>query len=308
MGKAVVVGSINRDIVAFVTHHPCAGETVLAQRGALFAGGKGANQAVAIARLGGEVSLIGRVGDDAFGTEMRAYLAAEHVDVGRVEIVGGCLTGLGLITVDATGQNVITVISGANAAWGASALEIELSAGDVIVCQLEIPLSIVATAFAAAKAGGALTVLNAAPYQALSAELLAATDVLIVNEMELAALAGVAMNTADVSANALTTDMARVKARGPGVVVVTLGADGVMVLARGEAPERIAGCKVQVRDTTGAGDCFVGAFVAEMLRGKTPTQAARFANTAAAMSVTLDGASDSIPKRVDVERWLADQG
>ena len=303
MAKAIVVGSINRDIVAFVTAHPRAGETVVALRGALFAGGKGANQAVALARLGTDVAFVGRVGDDAFGHEMRSYLASEAIDTVGIATVASVPTGLGLITVDAAGENAITVISGANGSWSQGLPKLTLSPGDAVVCQLEIPLAIVVNAFTQAKAAGARTVLNAAPVCALPDHLLRMTDVLVVNEHELVSLAAAGVSSGQ--APALHACLAKVLARGPRCVVVTLGSNGVIVGSNDRAAIVVDGYKVDVMDTTGAGDCFVGAFVAEWLGGRSAAEAAHFANAAAALSVTREGASQSLPRRTEVAGWLA---
>jgi ribokinase len=150
MATAHIVGSINRDIVAFVDRHPAPGETILGKRWAAFPGGKGANQAVAVARLGGSVRMIGCVGDDSFGADMRAFLAAEGVDTSRIATAPAVATGIALITVDAWAQNSITVISGANASWP-RAPQLDIAPGDAVVCQLEVPLPIIIDAFRRAR-------------------------------------------------------------------------------------------------------------------------------------------------------------
>ena len=302
--KAIVVGSINRDIVAYVEQHPRPGETVLTPRGQLFPGGKGANQAVAIARMGGKVEFIGRVGADVFGAEMRAFLANERVDVAGIVSVEGAMTGLGLITVDAQGQNAIAVVSGANGVWEQTLAPIGALAGDVVVCQLEVPLRVVAEAFRQARDCGARTVLNAAPFRPIDAEILGVTDILIVNQLELAALVGGVTVSGCDERSALRARAGSLLGRGPELVVVTLGAGGVELLGRDIAALAIAGRGMDVRDTTGAGDCFVGAFVAELLRGETVQDAAVFANAAAAISVTREGAAASLPMRDEVLRIL----
>lgn len=305
MAKAVIVGSINRDVVAFADHHPRPGETVLTSRGALFPGGKGSNQATAIARLGGRVALCGSVGDDTFGREMQAFLTSEGVDTTHISVVSGGVTGLALIVVDAAGQNAITVVSGANQQWSGGIPKLELSPGDVVVCQLEIPLPVVTAAFQQARAAGCRTVLNAAPFQPLPPELIAATDILIVNELELAALAGVETSITAGDLARLSRHVSDIIAQGPSLVAVTLGSDGVYLEGRNASAACIPGRKVKARDTTGAGDCFVGAFVAELLRGREPYEASAFANAAAALSVTREGAAASLPKRAEVDAFLA---
>jgi ribokinase len=299
--KAIVVGSINRDIVAYVATHPRPGETVLAQRGALFAGGKGANQAVAIARLGGAVSFVGRVGADAFGREMLAYMSDQGIDTSAIEVVANAPTGLGLITVDATGQNVITVVCGANISWDDATFSLHAEPGDLVVCQLEIPLAIVARAFADAKRAGATTILNAAPFQSLRHDILTTTDILVVNEHELEALCP-GKGGGDVGQ--LSEAAAAVLALGPKAIVVTLGARGAFVQHADRRTSQLAGRRLVVKDTTGAGDCFVGALAAELMRGRDLHEAAVFANAAAGLSVTREGAANSIPLRAEVEGLL----
>ena len=298
---AHIVGSINRDIVAFVRQLPRPGETVLGSRGAMFPGGKGANQAVAIARLGGNCRMVGRVGADAFGTEMTAFLTAEGVDATGIGVATGVATGIALITVDNSGENCITVVPGANLAWPQELPSLNLTPGDIVVCQLEVPLAVVLSSFSQARASGALTVLNPAPYQQLPDELLALTDTLVLNETELAAMAGLSAPVDPADVAAMRVQVARVVERGPKLAIVTLGEAGVHVQARGANAVRIAGHRVTARDATGAGDCFVGALVSELLHGADAMSAATFANAAAALSVTCEGAASSYPNRTEVE-------
>ena len=305
MNKAIVVGSINRDVVAYVANHPRPGETVITSRGALFPGGKGVNQAVAIARSGGSVSFVGRIGNDGFGQDMQSFLTAEGIDISNIAVVKGAVTGLALITVDADGQNAITVLSGANQYWGDAVAMPAAMAGDCIVCQLEVPLAVVALAFQHGRTCGARTVLNAAPFQPLCADLLAATDILIVNELELTALSGLKCSLAPVDFGHLNSLTGEVLSRGPDLLVVTLGATGCFVHERGATGVFVPGLPVTAIDTTGAGDCFVGTLVAELLMGRATIAAARFANAAAALSVTRKGAASSLPSRHEVEQFLA---
>jgi ribokinase len=303
MPLAHVIGSINRDIVATVTRHPAPGETVLGDTVSLFPGGKGANQAVAIARLGGQARLIGRIGFDAFGSDMVKFLRSEGVDVAFVKAVDTAATGLALITVDARSENAITVIPGANHAWTGGLGEIRAKPDDVVVCQLEIPLAIVQAAFLQAREAGAMTVLNPAPYQPLPDAILAATDILILNETELSQMAGpdAAGQPIDTT-NLLVVSVAasRLVERGPKLIVVTLGAKGCLLKTRDGGHREVAGLSVRAIDTTGAGDCFVGAFVAELMQGASPENAAAFANRAASLSVTKAGAAASFPTRAEM--------
>ncbi len=298
--SAFVIGSINRDVVAYVRRLPCAGETVLGTRGALFPGGKGANQAVAIARLGQTCRLEGRVGADGFGNEMRAYLASTGIDISGVTEVADVATGFALITVDDASENCIVVVPGANAVWHGGLPALPIEASDIVVAQLEVPIGIVVAAFEQAKARGAQTVLNPAPYRHLPDHLLEMTDVIVLNEIELAAAVGALAVGDPADARALSRHLNDLLARGPQLAVVTLGAHGVALQARDGATVRIAPLTVASRDTTGAGDCFVGAFVAGRLAGRDVSDAARFANAAAALSVTRDGAAASFPMLADV--------
>ncbi len=305
---AHVVGSINRDIVAYAPRLPLPGETVLGTHGALFPGGKGANQAVAIARLGTPCRLIGNVGADGFGSEMITFLQHEGVDTSAIVMLKDAATGFALITVDAASENCITVVPGANMCWSPGRPELQAQRGDIVLAQLEVPLDVVTAAFQLARAAGAATVLNPAPYQALPEALLAVTDTVILNETELAALAGVA-GAIDTNNEAAVSQMAaNVLGRGPTVVIVTLGAHGVLVHGTDLGTARIAAYVVAARDTTGAGDCFVGAYASARLRGLEVIEAARFANAAAALSVIRDGAAASYPRRRDVEALLGENG
>ncbi len=303
MPLAHIIGSINRDIVASVDRHPAPGETVLGDKVFKFPGGKGANQAVAVARLGGNARMIGRVGFDAFGSEMIKFLKGEGVDVAFVKAIDTAATGLALITVDAKSENAITVIPGANHVWSGGLGEIRAKPGDFVVCQLEIPLAIVQAAFLQARESGATTVLNPAPYQTLPDPILAATDILILNEIELSQMAGpnVAGQPIDIANPIEIGDAAnRLTARGPSLVIVTLGRNGALLATRDSGQRHVEGHPVAAIDTTGAGDCFVGAFVAERMAGRSPMDAAAFANRAASISVTRRGAAASFPVRAEM--------
>ena len=303
MPAITVVGSINKDIVAYVALHPKPGETVLGDRSAQFPGGKGANQAVAAARLRADpampVRMVGRIGFDAFGSEMVRFLRDEGIDVAQVKATDRAGTGIALITVDSKGENAITVVSGANMLWHEGLTELPFAARDIVVCQLEIPLAIVQAAFAQAKAAKATTILNPAPYQEMPAGILSRTDILVLNEIELGQMLGrdpeaIAFEKQTISA-ALD-----VLAKGPTAVIVTLGAAGVLLVEKEGRAERIPGRSVRAVDTTGAGDCFVGALAAELLRDDTLLAAVHFANRAAAISVTRPGAAASIPLRSEL--------
>jgi ribokinase len=303
MPAITVVGSINRDIVAFVARHPKPGETVLGLRSALFPGGKGANQAVAAVRLRADpthcVRLVGRVGADAFGQEMLRFLGDEGIDVAGVQTCDGVGTGLGLITVDAAGQNAITVIPGANHVWPQNLGPVSFAAGDIVIAQLEVPMAVSEAAFALAKAAGATTMLNPAPYQAIPDAVLAQTDILVLNEIEIAQMLG--RSPLDSTTTWLIPGVRELLGRGPTAIIVTLGAAGALLVDHTGHAQHIQGLRAGlVVDTTGAGDCFVGALAAELLSCDGVLAAAQFANAAAAVSVTREGAAASIPRRAEL--------
>jgi ribokinase len=281
-----VVGSINLDLVVAVERHPRPGETVIGGDRREFPGGKGANQAVAAARLGAQVALVGRVGADAAGARLRDGLAEEGVDVAHVREDPAAPTGMALIAVDPRGENTIVVSPGANGRLGAADVEAArdvVGGAAVLLLQHEVPNEAVAAAIAAA---GGSVVLNPAPARPLAA----AVDVLVPNRGELEALAGA---TGDPVALARSLDGAR-------AVVVTLGAEGAVVVENKRA-ERIAAPRVEAVDTTGAGDAFCGALAQALADGARLVDAARWAVRAAAVSVTRPGAQSGLPRRADLQ-------
>jgi ribokinase len=288
-GRLYVVGSANMDLVVRAPRLPSAGETVLGDDLLRVPGGKGANQAVAAARLGTRVSFVGNVGDDSFGAELRAGMQAEGIDTHRLETIDRA-SGVALIVVDAHGENLIAVGSGANAAVSPAQVERALSAlgaDDVVLLQLELPLESIAQACQSAYQAGARVVLNAAPAtdDPRLANLLRLTSVLIVNHGEAQAL-----SRADEPAAAATS----LRQRGPETVVVTLGGDG-LVMATPTGLTRVPAQRVDVVDTTAAGDAFCGAFAGAILAGRPPEHAASTANLAAALATTRLGAQPSLP-------------
>ncbi|MDQ1654029.1 MAG: ribokinase [Cryptosporangiaceae bacterium] len=297
MIRAVVVGSLNADLVLDVARVPLAGETLPATASRRLAGGKGANQAVALARLGAEVSMAGHVGDDADGRFLLAGLAETGVSTRHVTVVPGSPTGLAMVMVGADGENAIVLLPGANAVpdpeWVAS---VNFAGCDVVLAQLEIPLPAVEAALAAGSAAGALTVLNAAPALPVPGSLLALTGVLVVNEHEAVQLSGCA--TVDAAAAAL-------QRRGARSVVVTLGAAGALYFGGGERLA-VGGLPVRAVDTTGAGDCFAAALAAALASGRSADGALRYANAAAAIAVTRPGAQDAMPTASEVDAALRD--
>ncbi|MBR0775126.1 ribokinase [Bradyrhizobium diazoefficiens] len=302
MGRVFVAGSINMDVVATATRHPKVGETVAGLEVLYFPGGKGANQAVAASRLGARTTLIGRLGKDSFGAELRAFLAAQGIDLGSVRETAEAHSGTAIITV-AAADNTIVVIPGGNALVSTDDVAAApLAKGDVAVSQFEIPLPTIAAFFARARAAGATTLLNPAPAQAMSGELLALVDILVLNETELGFLAGTELSEADAAARIFDVAL-RLQAREDQTICVTLGKRGVLALA-GREEISVAGRLVQAVDTTGAGDCFVGALAAQLADGVPLRSALAFANAAASISVQRMGAGPSMPTAAEVAAVL----
>ena len=303
----VVVGSLNMDFVVRVRELPAPGETVLGSNFQMFPGGKGGNQAVAAARLGGqsvEVRMIGRVGYDLFADHLKASLAAAGVDVTAVHATKKQATGVALISVDRAGQNSIVVASGANgelAAADVEAMRPVFRGARLALFQLETPLDTVALALALARQEGLTTILDPAPAQPLSPELLAQVDILTPNETEALGLLG--RPPARVSPVEAVEMAAALRRMGPKTVIVKLGDQGCLAHV-GTAPAHVAGFAVEVRDTTAAGDTFNAALAVSLAEGAPIAHALRFANAAAAISVTRAGAQASAPSRREVDAFL----
>jgi ribokinase len=299
MGRVFVAGSINMDVVATADRHPRIGETVAGRQVLYFPGGKGANQAVAAARLGAPTTLIGRVGKDDFGRELKTFLAAQNVDLGLVRDTPGAHTGTAIITV-ANADNTIVVIPGANGLVAADDVAATpLTKGDIAVSQFEIPLPAIRAFFRQARAAEATTILNPAPAIEFGAELLDLVDILILNESELSLLAKLELRETDDAARFV--EAAR-NWRGERnmIVCVTLGKRGAVALGTG-APLFVGGRAVKAVDTTGAGDCFVGAVAAQLAAGNPIGDALSYANIAASICVQRMGAAPSMPSAAEVE-------
>jgi len=297
--EVAVVGSANLDLVVDVDTIPRVGETVMGGDLRQIPGGKGANQAVAAARLGRRVAMIGRIGDDEGGAILRAALDADGVDTSGLLTTAGVPNGVALISVGADGDNAIVVSPGANARVTiddvATARPV-LEAAAVTLLQLEIPLE--AVTLAAATAGGTV-VLNPAPApsEPLPTELLATVDVLVPNQTELATLAG---HTAAVDVDTARALAADLPSR---AVVVTLGARGALVVADGRA-DHVPAPVVTPVDTTAAGDSFCGALADALVRGETLVDAARWAVRVGAATTRRAGAQPSLPTPAEVDRLL----
>lgn len=290
--RVVVVGSANLDFVTRLPHLPAPGETVLGEAYSTAPGGKGANQAVACARAGGQVAFFGALGTDPFAEPLLASLRESGVQDWTLRAPAP--TGAAFISVSETGENCIVVASGANATLRPEQVP-PLAGVGWLVLQLEIPLDTVLAAAQAAKSAGARVVLNAAPARALPAELLRQVDVLVVNEGELRTLAG---------GGELRGCLRHVQALGPQTVVVTLGERGCLALS-GETWTELPAHPVQVRDTTGAGDTFVGVLVAALSRGEALASALRWAVVGSALACGREGAQPAMPWRAELEEALS---
>jgi ribokinase len=302
MGRVFVAGSINMDVVATADRHPRLGETVAGNAVLYFPGGKGANQAVAAAKLGAPTTLIGRLGKDAFGEELKTFLAAQGLDLSFVQTTAKAHTGTALITI-ANADNTIVVIPGANALVSAADVAAPMLAkGDIAVSQFEIPLPAIHAFFERARAADTTTILNPAPAREFSRELLDLVDILILNESELGFLTKTGLRDGDDHTRFI--DAARALQTGKDkIICVTLGSRGVLALINGK-PLIVPSRAVKAVDTTGAGDCFVGAVAAQLAVGKSIDAALAYANSAASISVQRMGAAPSMPTAAEVEAAL----
>ncbi|MBB3229223.1 ribokinase [Halomonas stenophila] len=293
--EVVVVGSLNMDLVVRTPRHPQPGETLTGHGLATTAGGKGANQAVALARLGASTAMIGCVGDDAHGHALLAGLDQEGIQRQGVRVSPTAETGVAMIQVDDASQNRIVVIPGSNAELAPADVgrwDALLGRAKLLVCQLEVPLETVRYALGRARARGCTTLLNAAPAMTLPQDVLALVDWLVVNESEAAVLSGHPVGHPDEAAQAIQ----RLRQSGCRQILVTLGAQGV-VAADDDGLHHHPAPRVAAVDTTAAGDTFVGGFAAALLRDETVATAIRDGQAAAALAVTRAGAQASIPRR-----------
>lgn len=302
----LVVGSINMDLAVRSTRMPAPGETVLGEGFVTSAGGKGANQAVAAARLGAHCRMMGRVGDDTFGRTLLERLRAENIDCTDVGIESAAPTGVAMIVVDAKGENSIVVASGANFRLTPDDVFPRGEAfdwADVLVVQLELPLPTVRAAVDLARRRGSKVVLDPAPAPPRLPGALCRVDVLSPNVTEAEALTGKKAHEERVE-KLVAMDLI---AQGAEAAVLKLGSRGAMVVAADGHFYRIPPCKVDVVDTTAAGDAFTGALAVAIGRGEGLREAARFANAAGALACTRLGAQSAMPTLAEVRIFLDDQ-
>lgn len=303
MNKVIVVGSINMDITARTDKLPDTGETVAARSVEYLPGGKGLNQAVAAAKIGTTVVLAGCLGSDSFADELASFIRRHKIDV-------SCLrrseknSGIALITVDERGQNTIVVAPGSNAdVCPEDIKKLPVSPGDVVVCQFEIPPAAVAAAFAKARRYGARTILNPSPVCPIPDEIFRNTDILIVNETELAFLSreNVDENT---PAEKIADAAEKLKTDAEQTVIVTLGSRGALV-AGSKDMLFVDSYKVPAVDTVGAGDCFAGVFAAKLAEGKDVGESVKTAARAAAVCVPRKGAAPAMPDAGELEHFCS---
>jgi ribokinase len=301
--KIVVVGSSNTDMVVKLPRLPLPGETVIGGRFSMAAGGKGANQAVAAARAGGEVAFISKVGRDFFGKQAVDGFKRDDLDTRFVGIAPGVSSGIALIFVDEQGENSIGVASGSNNELEPADLERArdtIFAADILLIQLEIPLSVVVAAVHMATEAGIRVILNPAPAQQLDPGLYKLISFITPNEIEAEVLTGIRIT----ELSSLVQASESLLGRGVSAVVITLGARGAFI-AQSDRRELIPAFEAHPVDTTAAGDVFNGALAVSLGEKRTLREAVRFANAAAALSVMKLGAQPSAPMRADIEALLA---
>lgn len=298
----IVFGSINMDLVVYSDKQPAKGETILGNSFETFQGGKGANQAVAVAKLGLPVSLIGKVGNDVFGDELLENLNRETVDTSMIVRHEGP-SGVAFIYVfEQTSENHIIVISGSNKEVKSNQIsDKELSTSDVLISQLEVPPSEIEDLFIRAKNSGTYRMLNTAPALEISKNLIRETDLLVMNESELENLSERSVDNENIDSIAEAIKVLNLKTTQS--IAVTLGSKGVYVYTN-QKGDFIDGHKIEAVDTTGSGDCFIGALATHYLKSNDLLDSVNFANKAAALSVTKRGASASMPTLEEVVNFL----
>lgn len=305
MSQLVVLGSVNADHVLQVPRFPRPGETLQGHHYQVIAGGKGANQAVAAARLNGDITFIASIGDDPFGQSMCERFAQDGMDVAHIEVQQNCPTGIAMIQVSDEGENTICLSEEANACLTQPVVAqhcLAIKQAKYLLMQLETPLDGITYAAQLATQHDTRVVLNPAPAKPLDDELLACIDIITPNETEAEVLTGIAVNDEDSAHRAAQV----LHDKGIQTVMITLGAKGVWVSERGHG-KTVPGFCVEARDSTAAGDTFNGALVTGLLEEMDLESAIRFAHGAAALSVTRLGAQTSIPTRSEVVEFLQQQ-
>ena len=299
--KVVVVGSFNMDLVVKVGHRPRKGETLMGEEFGMFIGGKGSNQAIAAARLGADVTMIGRLGTDLFGDTLMAAHTKEGIHTDYVSRDTEAGTGIASILIDADGDNSIVIVPQANMRLSVADIERaseSIAAADVLLLQLEVPIAASQRAAEIAKSNGATVVLNPAPAQELPDDFLTQIDILAPNEVETESLSGVKISTSTDAEHAAKVLLDK----GLSAVILTLGERGALLLTP-DLTQQVPAYAVEVVDTTAAGDAFCGALATGLARGENLADAVAFANAAGALAVTVLGAAPSMPTAAQVEAF-----
>jgi ribokinase len=300
MPDILVVGSLNADLVVRAPRFPQPGETIRGGDLQIIPGGKGANQAVAAARQGTSVSMLGRVGNDSFGPELINNLKQNHVETSYVQIDSQSATGTALIVVDPNGQNSIVLSPGGNGQVSdADVANVSFSDYKLLLLQLEIPIEAVTSAARRAKKSGLRVLLNPAPARALSAELISLPDFILPNETELSLLANQPVQDIASAEKAARTLLER----GAQNVIVTLGANGTLMVSNKQVTH-VNAYQVEVVDTTAAGDAFIGGFASALLQNKSLEEAVRYGCACGALATTKFGAQPSLPMKAEVKKFL----
>ena len=299
MANIIVIGSLNADLVVRAPRFPAPGETISGEDLAIIPGGKGANQAVAAARQGASVAMTGRVGNDSFGPALTQNLQKNNVDTVHV-LSNESATGTAIIVVDSSGQNSIVLSPGANGKVTPDDVDaVPFQDAKMLLLQLEIPLETVVHAASLARQNGLRVILNPAPAQSIPDSLLADVDILVPNESELQLLSGQPVKDTDTAKSAAQTLLEK----GVKTVIVTLGANGALLVTDKQAMH-IPSFKVDVVDTTAAGDAFIGGLAAALLDGKPLEEAVRYGNASGALAATRFGAQPSLPTQDEVDQLL----
>lgn len=303
MGKILVVGSLNQDFLIEVEDMPAVGETILGKSVTLVSGGKGANQAYAAGKLGGDTQMIGAVGKDIYGENLIKNLREVSVDTSGIEIIEDSETGKAFVEVDAKGSNSITVIQGANGKLTTEMIDRHehlIDECDIVVLQLEIPLEVVTYVKQLAKEKGKKIILDPAPAPEQYPEgFFGGINIVKPNEVELQSIVGKTCNTKE----EITESARELIEKGAETVIVTLGGEGCLMVSK-DSEQYFPSNKVNVIDTTAAGDCFTAAIAVALTNGKTLEEAITYGNKASAITVTRKGAQTSIPDAEEVDKYF----